>query len=227
MAEQLAKQRARNREDKAIRRETILHAAERVLASVPYSEITVARVARDAGLAKSTVYLYFASKEQLMLAVFERELAAMFGDLRAELDRLDGRAPDAFAALLVDCLARRPLVALLATVLHAILEHNIDLVTAVRFKHALLAQLSDIGGAVERRLPFLRPGEGARLFLRAHALLIGVRQLSDPAPIMAEAHAQPGLEAFKIDFATEFSDCLVCLLRGMQRRAQLEEETSS
>ena len=65
----------------------------------PERVASVAEVADDAGLAKGTVYLYFPSKEELLLAVHERRIDGFFRDVialvearRAGLDRRDARA---------------------------------------------------------------------------------------------------------------------------------------
>src|SRR4051794_30361832 len=85
MPRRLTKLRARSASDKELRREAILDAARRLLRRVPTAELTVADVARTAGLAKGSVFRYFATKEALVLAVFELELAELFGSLAAQL----------------------------------------------------------------------------------------------------------------------------------------------
>jgi AcrR family transcriptional regulator len=214
------RQRARNSTDKQLRRNAIIEVATALLGDKSYAELTMAEVAAAAGIAKGTVYLYFASKEELMLAVFERELASLFADFAGELARGPVGAAEEFATLLAGALERHPIFVDLSTVLHTIFERNIDLDTAVRFKHVLRDHIVAAGDVVELLFPFLRKGEGVQLFLRSHAMLIGVRNLSDPAPLVAEAHRQPGLEIFEVDFATEYVDMMVCMLRGMQARAQ-------
>jgi TetR/AcrR family transcriptional regulator, transcriptional repressor for nem operon len=69
------------RQPAEVRREQILDAAERVLLTNGYAATTVADVADAAGLAKGTVYLQFASKNDLIAALraryLERFLAAL------------------------------------------------------------------------------------------------------------------------------------------------------
>jgi len=48
--------------------EAILDATERLLVRAPVRVANMAEVADEAGLAKGTVYLYFASKDELLLA---------------------------------------------------------------------------------------------------------------------------------------------------------------
>ncbi|MFZ0888741.1 MAG: TetR/AcrR family transcriptional regulator [Candidatus Binataceae bacterium] len=51
------------------KRERILAAALRLFAQQPYQEVTMDAVAKQASVAKGTLYLYFASKEDLYLGV--------------------------------------------------------------------------------------------------------------------------------------------------------------
>ncbi len=222
MALKLEKLRARSASDKELRRRALLDAARRKLRRVSWSELTVADVARAAGLAKGSVFRYFPTKEALVLAVFELELAELFAALHEKLEpalaRKRGLDAETFARTLVGELRARPVYLKVATVVHSVLEHNIELEAAVRFKRALGGYLAAGGELLERGLAFLRPGEGTRLLQRVHALLIGFWQLTDHPPIVAEALSRAGLEAFKFDFADELEDVLVTLLRGMEAR---------
>ncbi|KPI08172.1 transcriptional regulator, TetR family [Actinobacteria bacterium OK074] len=54
------------------RERAILATAERLFAERPLSEISVDQLARGAGLSRPTFYFYFSSKEQVLLALFDR-----------------------------------------------------------------------------------------------------------------------------------------------------------
>lgn len=69
-------------EQKARRREAILAQAARVFAERGYQGTDVQAVADAAGVAKGTIYLYFASKEDLFLAAVDQGMK----DLRAFVD---------------------------------------------------------------------------------------------------------------------------------------------
>lgn len=62
------------------KREAILRAATRVFARHGYFNAQVADIAREAGVAAGTVYLYFRSKDDLLVSIFERAMK----DARAE-----------------------------------------------------------------------------------------------------------------------------------------------
>lgn len=54
----------------------ILEAAERVLAEKGYHDTSMEEIAARVGIAKGTIYLHYPSKEDLVLALFARELRA-------------------------------------------------------------------------------------------------------------------------------------------------------
>src|SRR3954452_2989184 len=58
------------------REELILEAAEALLAERGYHAMAMEEIATRVGIAKGTVYLHFPSKVDLVVALFERELAA-------------------------------------------------------------------------------------------------------------------------------------------------------
>lgn len=69
----------------ADKREAILRAATRVFARNGYFNSKVADIAREAGVADGTVYLYFKSKEEILHSVFDRNMAEAIAEGRAQL----------------------------------------------------------------------------------------------------------------------------------------------
>src|SRR5215212_11720446 len=72
------------------KRDAILRAATDVFAERGYFNAQVADVARVAGVAAGTVYLYFRSKDDLLISIFERSMRAALSEVRdGEADRDD------------------------------------------------------------------------------------------------------------------------------------------
>jgi TetR/AcrR family fatty acid metabolism transcriptional regulator len=69
----------------ADKREAILRAATKVFAESGYFNSKVADVARVAGVADGTVYLYFKSKEEILRSIFERGVGEMLAEARARI----------------------------------------------------------------------------------------------------------------------------------------------
>jgi TetR/AcrR family fatty acid metabolism transcriptional regulator len=66
----------------ADKREAILRAATKVFAESGYFNAKVADVARVAGVADGTVYLYFKSKEEILRSLFDRGVAILISEAR-------------------------------------------------------------------------------------------------------------------------------------------------
>ncbi|MBE3561414.1 MAG: TetR family transcriptional regulator [Ktedonobacteraceae bacterium] len=220
----LIRHRAVHDEQKEERRQAILEAARRLFQTSSYEALTIASVATALGLAKGTVYLYFKTKEELFLALVEQQLAAWFAEVDAGLAALlatkESCTIPQVTAVLCRALEARPDLMRLLAILHPVLEYNINLEAAVRFKLALREHFSHTGSLLERCLPFLHPGDGAHLLLQCDAIVIGLWHLSDPAPVVQQALQQPGLHVFNVHFASELATLLQTLLYGLECRTQ-------
>jgi TetR/AcrR family fatty acid metabolism transcriptional regulator len=71
------------------KREAIMRAATKVFARSGYFNSKVADVAREAGVADGTVYLYFKSKEEILRSIFERNTSDAVRAGREELAKIE------------------------------------------------------------------------------------------------------------------------------------------
>lgn len=212
------KLRARRQEDKDARRLVIVEAARRMFQEQPYEAITMANVAARAGLAKGTLYLYFATKEELFLDLTLLEIHGWLDELDSGLDRgFKGRA---IGRLITRTLRPRRDLLRLLSILHAILEKNVGDARVLAFKRAVLTRLVGTGERVEAALPFLGPGDGACVLLRIYALIVGLWQVAVPGPAVARALDDPSVRALRIDFFGALGETLDALIEGLafQRR---------
>ncbi|HET9478273.1 MAG TPA: TetR/AcrR family transcriptional regulator [Pyrinomonadaceae bacterium] len=70
------------------KREAILRAATRVFAHNGYFNSKVADIAREAGVADGTVYLYFKSKEEILHSIFDRSVDEALAAARKQIQML-------------------------------------------------------------------------------------------------------------------------------------------
>src|SRR5213083_1695391 len=68
------------------KREAILRAAIRTFAHNGYFSSKVADIAREAGVADGTVYLYFKSKEEILHSIFDRSMEESIAEGRKQLE---------------------------------------------------------------------------------------------------------------------------------------------
>jgi len=72
------------------KRARILEAAVKVFAGHGFFNATIAQIAREAGVADGTIYLYFKSKDELLLSLFEDRVEKLLAYMREELPKLEG-----------------------------------------------------------------------------------------------------------------------------------------
>ena len=70
------------------KREAILRAAITVFAHNGYFNAKVADIAREAGVADGTVYLYFKSKEEILHSIFDRSVDEALTAARAQIEAI-------------------------------------------------------------------------------------------------------------------------------------------
>ncbi|MHA7835491.1 MAG: TetR family transcriptional regulator [Algiphilus sp.] len=207
--------RAHHPAQQADRRRHILATACDLLTETPYEQLTMARIAREADIAKGTVYLYFPTKEALFVALISEEFDACFDALVLALGDLHAPAsPEATAQAFTKAIASRPLLLRLIGLLHVVLEHNIDESVARAFKQQLHDRIAPIAATLEQLLPQCASGDGFQLMLHAHILMVGWQHAADPAPVIRTVQADPALSVFAVDFAPHFQYALTAVIRG-------------
>jgi AcrR family transcriptional regulator len=192
------------------RRETILKAALGLFGTTEFEVLTMAELAKRAGLAKGTVYLYFPTKESLFLGLTLELMEDWFRALTSELS-VEGSDESRIVA---KTLAERPVLRRLMGLLHNTLEKNVDESTVRDFKLNMISLMQPVAKLIEERLPVLEKGEGACFLMRIYALAIGIGQIASPPSIVAKVLQAPELACFRIDFEEEFYQCVRLLLAG-------------
>ncbi len=213
-------QRARSEDAKHARRAELLAAARRQLLAVGFDGFTMADLAAEAKVAKGTAYLYFTTREELLLTVLTEDLDAAFTSFeRAVLAMESDVSPAQIGAAFHQSLTARPTTLPLLQLLHTKLERNVSLSALQVFKVFLRQCALSCAQAVEDRLR-LREGAGITLFLRAHALAIGLYQLADrPPPVEALFKRLPDLAIMRHGFETEFVGAVAALAASAQRES--------
>lgn len=210
----VVRQRATHDEDKHERREHLLDACECLLCENPERVVSVAEVAARAGLAKGTVYLYFPSKEELLLALHQRHGEDFFRELIA---LLEGPGPVDFDAVMD--VARRLIIDLptylpLAGFCLGTMEKSLPDEASIAFKARIAEWLGRAGAGLHRHFPALSPAEGAAFLNRCYAMIVGLWQMLHPRPGVDEKLAARCAGLFPLDYRTEVETGLRALWAG-------------
>ncbi|MEP6703131.1 MAG: TetR family transcriptional regulator [Betaproteobacteria bacterium] len=208
------RQRAILDEDKQLRRQSILSAAATELLDHPERLASVEEVARRAGLAKGTMYLYFATREEIYLALHEQHSHHFFDTLESLLGREKSRPSlKRLNRNVVEAIRQNPAFLPLAIQCPSF-ERNADFDTVARCKAGIGARLQALGSTVETMYPGMKKGEGARLLIRSCALMLGLWQLTSPSPTREQLLEHSEMSVFRLDYLVQLEAALYALWRG-------------
>jgi TetR/AcrR family fatty acid metabolism transcriptional regulator len=71
----------------ADKRQRIINAAVKVFAENGFFNAKVSEIAREAGVANGTIYLYFQNKDDILISLFEQEMKLIIGRVKAEIEQ--------------------------------------------------------------------------------------------------------------------------------------------
>jgi TetR/AcrR family transcriptional regulator len=212
--------RARAPEDKSQRRSEILRAAEGLLERRDSADsCSVELLARKAGLAKGTVYLYFRSREEVLLGVHEKQTHELFDAVERALAATDATAERVVRAGL-RYLRARPQFYPLAANCRTMIDTNVSTEAAFAFRVGIGRRLQTLGARIDQLYPGLKPGEGAALLVNSYAMIIGLWQQADPPQSLRAVMDRPEMAIFKIDFEKQLTAALLDLWEAAARRTR-------
>lgn len=216
----IAFQRARVPEHKEQRRNDLLVAARRLLAAEGLAGVGLSAIARAAGVAKSNVYRYFGSREEILLALLGDDLGAWLVTFEREVAPLAGSGdPDAVAAILARTIAAHPLTCELISVVAGVLERHVTPEAAEQFKAHMLEVSIRLRNAIQVALPAIALDQVAAFVRYLHALIGGLWPMAHPAEPMSTILCRREYASLVCDFESDLRGALEPMLRGLCLRA--------
>lgn len=208
--------RARRPAQKEERRAAILQAAADLLEEQGFDAVSLSAIARRVGLAKSNVYRYFESREEIFLQLFYDDEVEFVTALEAALVPLaSSNDAEAIGQAFVGIVVERPRLCTLAAVVASVLERNLSVEVFKRFKSDVIHLSIRISNALRSAAPKLSLEQTRLLQHSLHGLVAGLWPMATPAPVVAEVMDLPEFANYRLDFETTLGDSVVLILRGM------------
>lgn len=212
----MANKHAIGEADKEARRDAILAAARTLFLDDPRRFPSVAAVAAQAGIAKGTIYLYFATKEDIFTTLLAHEwdelfavVASCFADRPAD----PMAQVDLFIGALTEFLENKENFLRLDALGYGVLEANLPVDQVIAFKKRFGEKLAQTGAIVDKALD-LPPGRGMELLLRSHALTLGLWQALDYAEPLRSVLKKAEFPLARLRFSDELRRALTEYWRG-------------
>ena len=191
--------RARTDEQKRARRAAILAAAELHLAEVGFESFSMAEVGKRARVAKGTLYLYFETREELLLALYCQTLERWEGSISGMT--CEGMHDSEFAAAFYAAAHADPLFLPLTSRLDSVIEHNVSLQSLVSAKRFMASLLRRVAETLAPRLE-LSAEQSFDALSALSSLQLGVAQI-EAGPAVKELNVPDDVRQFAEAFAPE------------------------
>jgi AcrR family transcriptional regulator len=201
-----------------------------MLVEMPVAEVSLNELSRRVGLAKSNVLRYFESREAVLLELLDQASKQWLDELPGELEAAvrpgasTRERGDRLAAAAAGSLARHHILCDLVSAQVGVLEHNVSVAVAARYKRATLDNITAMAELLRRHLPEV----GDEAFILCGGIIAvasAVWPLSRPSPSMLAAYeADPALTVLRVDFTTALEYALATFVAGTIARAATGEE---
>ena len=207
-------QRARSPEQKAERMEAIMDAAEGLFAELPYHEINMGLIAKELGWARSNLYKYAATQEEVFLALHSRANSAYVADLVKTLQGAPLPTAD-FAKKWAKVTGQHPDFLRYQDILISIIETNTSLERLVEFKRDFAGMMAPLFAIMQAQAA-CDSAAALDLYLRLIYQAPGLYNHFHCAERTAEAMRLAGMAPIKGTFEKAYADFVeMCLEHAM------------
>lgn len=176
------KRRAVTDAQKQFRREEILSGARTYFETVGYESFSMAQLAARLGIVKGTLYLYFPTKEAIILALFGRALETWSEVMKARL--ANPITDQQFLKAFHDTAMKDPILVPLLIRLQHVIEHNVSIPLLIDSKRHFQNCLGAIAEHAVSALNLVE-SQANELIWSLGVLLSGAAQ-SDQGPSLSE-----------------------------------------
>ena len=198
------------------RREEIISACEQLYQTMSFKEITLRDIAGATSFTRTSIYNYFQTKEEIFLALMQKEYERWVEELDAMADAYTTLSTEAFASALAHTLEKRGMLLKLLSMNHFDMEDNSRPECLREFKLAYGASIE----AVRRCLIKFFPGMNAlaqRDFLYAFfPFLYGLYPYTTVSAKQRQAMSEAGLDFVYMSVFDMARNCVRALLGAAQ-----------
>lgn len=207
--------RARKPEQKAIRRNAILKAARALFAELEYEEISLNAIAREAEISKPNIYRYFATREEIFLAIFEVEQNRFIDALFTRLRNTRVQNPaERISRAWVDAALKHETFLNLLPQLSTSMEKNASVEQLVQFKKQSHEGFTRVVELLMETDPRLSAEQWAHIIQCGIAMMAGLWPFANPAENVVQAFEHPEVKYAPWKFKSTMKQGLSALIRG-------------
>ena len=182
------------------RKEEIINACAELYGTMGFREITIRDIGAKTSFTRTSIYNYFQTKEEIFLALLQREHELWTADIEAIERENNSMSVESFAGALPSTLEKRKIMLKLMSMNLYDMECNSRLENLVEFKHAYADALVAIRRCLEKFFPRMTAADIQEFLYALFPFLFGVYPYT--------SHTEKQIEAMELAHA-EYTNCSI------------------
>lgn len=139
----------------ASRREEIVNACEKLYQTISFKDITLKEISVETSFSRPSIYNYFQTKEEIFLALMQREYELWAAELNALAQGNETMSAQDFAAALAHSLEKRQQLLKLLSMNHYDMEEHSRPQSLTQFKVAYGASVDAVRACIDKFFPHI------------------------------------------------------------------------
>lgn len=194
----------------AERQEEIINACEKLYQTMSFKDITLKEIGNVTSFSRPTIYNYFETKEEIFLALYEREYDRWNADLEAILDGNETMTREQLASAVAGSIGKREQLLKLLSMNNYDMESNSRPERLVSFKVAYGKSLRNVRALLDKFCPEMKEEEKQSFLYVFFPFMFGIYPYGEVTDKQRKAMEDAG-----VDFAYQsvYDITYQCLLR--------------
>ena len=194
----------------AERREEIINACEKLYQTMSFKDITLKEIGNVTSFSRPTIYNYFETKEEIFLALYEREYDRWNADLEAILDGNETMTREQLASAVAASIGKREQLLKLLSMNNYDMESNSRPERLVSFKAAYGKSLRNVRALLDKFCPEMKEEEKQSFLYVFFPFMFGIYPYGEVTDKQWKAMEDAG-----VDFAYQsvYDITYQCLIR--------------
>ncbi len=199
----------------AARKEEIVNACEQLYQTMSFKDITLKEIGAVTSFTRTSIYNYFQTKEEIFLALYEKEYDRWNEELIAIFEEHETLSAEALADLLAKTIANRPVLLKLLAMNNYDMEANSRPELLASFKRAYGASMQNICRLLGKFCPQMSVEEKQNFIYIFFPFMFGIYPYTSVTEKQTEA-----MKEAKVDyvFQSVYEITYACLIRLLKTR---------
>ena len=169
------------------RREEIINACEKLYEVMSFKEVTIKEISKYTSFTRPSIYNYFSTREDIFLALLQREYEAWIHYLEAVKPTSDEKTASGFAGMLAESLSTRPILLKLLAMNQFDMEEHSDVRCLAEFKSVCMSARKAVCSCLARYVPYMGIAEAEAFAYAFFPFMFGIYPYTTGTKKQAEA----------------------------------------